>query len=144
MVGQLMARWSCMASLLHLVVGRLATRVRDDWVASFGSLRHGLSSSSRLAWSHSHSDLRVPSAGREGKPQWASTVQISACILWAVVSLGKASHMAKFQVSMGGLHVKMGILAFIGESNLSHAELGYEHRKCSEFPGLLLDSGISI
>lgn len=113
-------------------------------MVSLGSLPHGLSSSSRLAWAHSHDDLGGSSSGKEGKPQYASTFQISVSILLAVVPVAKASHTVKSRVSMGRLHTKMGEFLHLFVQIFCHLQNTCGHMKCSKFQGRLLDSGFQF
>lgn len=77
----------------------------------------GLSSSSRLDWTSSRGNLRVPKrTERESKSHCSTTFQVYDCVTFASVPLTKATHLSKPRVSVGRDYSRAGkeiIVAFV-------------------------------
>lgn len=67
------------------------------------SSAHGLSPFSRLAWAHSHSNVKVPSTAR-GHAQYSRAFKASACNTFANVPLVKVRHTVKPDSRSGQIH----------------------------------------
>lgn len=86
-LGKLGGAWLVlMASFICLIVGSMAGKEEDD-------LAMCPTSSSRLAWSHSHLVIIE-------LPRPMHTLQVFAYVTLAMVPLTKASHMGKLKVDV--------------------------------------------
>lgn len=96
--------WFCLGSAIWIQSAGDLIGAGQSWMASLTYLGswlkclsspHGLSS--RLASAGFHGG----SCPKEGKPQCASTFQVSACVMFANVLLAKTSHITKPSINVG-------------------------------------------
>ena len=74
---------------------------KGDWIVCFLSIRL------TQAFSYGGGGRDSSNSKNEGNHQYLSIFQVSASITIAVVPLAKASDVAKFRVSMGGVRARL-------------------------------------